>query len=302
MISDSKIEAARAAYLQDGAAVLRDVISTQWIDRLGVAMDELRNDGAAGIHVVPSARGGAFWGGLFNSLRVPEFAAFVRETDLAEIAGRVLEASTVRFFYDQTLVKEPGTSSRTSWHQDLSYWPVVGEQIISLWVPIDPATPETGVVTYVRGSHKWNQMFVAQPFSDDEGDDESIFSQLELPKNDAGETIYASQALISELRTSPEKFDLITWDVEPGDVIIHHPLVVHGAPSNKSATQRRRALATRWLGDDVRWDDTRPNFLREIGKMPYFEQFNMPDLNNGDLVNDPLFPVLWGQDSQSNAA
>ena len=49
--------------------------------------------------------------------------------------------------------------------------------------------------------------------------------------------------------------DLINWDMEPGDVLIFHPLVVHGSGGNSSLTTRRRALATRWFGDDVVYRD-----------------------------------------------
>ncbi len=62
----------------------------------------------------------------------------------------------VWFFYDQLLVKEPNTAEPTPWHQDGPYWPLRGEQVMSIWVPFDHATRETGVVTYVKGSHPFS--------------------------------------------------------------------------------------------------------------------------------------------------
>lgn len=41
--------------------------------------------------------------------------------------------------------------------------------------------------------------------------------------------------------------------MEPGDVLVHHSLAVHGAGGNRSQTRRRRAVATRWFGDDARF-------------------------------------------------
>src|SRR3546814_7685428 len=65
-----------------------------------------------------------------------------------------MESTKVNFFYDQLLVKEPGTAERTPWHQDQPYWAVAGRQVCSLWVPFDPV-PEETCVEYVAGSHDW---------------------------------------------------------------------------------------------------------------------------------------------------
>ena len=70
-----------------------------------------------------------------------------------------MRSATVNLLYDQLFVKEPGSSERTPWHQDLPYWPVEGDQILSIWVPFDAATPDNGVVTYVKGSHLWGQKY-----------------------------------------------------------------------------------------------------------------------------------------------
>ena len=39
-----------------------------------------------------------------------------------------------------------------------------------------------------------------------------------------------------------DDYDIVGWDMEPGDVLIFHPLVVHGSSGNASTTTRRRAL------------------------------------------------------------
>lgn len=48
--------------------------------------------------------------------------------------------------------------------------------------------------------------------------------------------------------------ELLTWDLEPGDCILHQSFAVHGAPGVTSTTLRRRAYATRWVGDEVVYD------------------------------------------------
>lgn len=269
------------AYETDGAAVVRNVVPLDWLQRLGEAADSLMQEGRRGSNGSAPGRG-TFFKDTFSTLDNPVFAGFVRETGLAQLAGSVLRSKSIRFFYDQLLVKEPGTLTPTPWHQDLPYWPLRGEQVLSVWVPMDPATPANGVVTYVKGSHRWKSFFEPQSFTEQVG--------RQLTRNSGDEVAYDNPDTLKDISEHPERYEFITWDVQPGDVIIHHALTVHGAAGNMSNGQRRRALATRWLGDDLRWDDTRPNFMRELKKNP---DFPYPKLNTGDPVIDPLFPEVW---------
>jgi ectoine hydroxylase-related dioxygenase (phytanoyl-CoA dioxygenase family) len=139
----------------------------------------------------------------------------------------------VRFFYDQMFIKEPGTDAPTPWHQDLSFWPIRGEQICSFWIPCDPVNRENSGLLYVKGSHRWPQRFKAispdylATLIDDQMDD------------------------VPDINANLDKYELLEWEMEPGDVLIFHPLTLHGSYGNASRVRRRRALAQRWVGDDV---------------------------------------------------
>jgi ectoine hydroxylase-related dioxygenase (phytanoyl-CoA dioxygenase family) len=54
-----------------------------------------------------------------------------------------------------------------------------------------------------------------------------------------------------DIESNLSKYRLLNWDMEPGDCLVHHGLTVHGAGGNTSLDIRRRALATRWAGDDA---------------------------------------------------
>jgi ectoine hydroxylase-related dioxygenase (phytanoyl-CoA dioxygenase family) len=56
----------------------------------------------------------------------------------------------VNIFYDQLLIKEPGTVKRTPWHHDMPSWPLAGWQVCTIWLALDPVTEESGAVEYVR--------------------------------------------------------------------------------------------------------------------------------------------------------
>jgi ectoine hydroxylase-related dioxygenase (phytanoyl-CoA dioxygenase family) len=279
-IMHDAIEEAREAYQRDGAAVLRGVVGPEWIERIGCATDWIMS-GRRG-HDINRPDDGRFFAGFFSWLMDGDYRSFIHESGLAEIAGKIMRAGEVRFFYDQILVKEPGSAKRTPWHQDLPYWPVKGDDILSIWVPMDAATPENGVVTYVRGSHRWNAFFPSESWVED---GESRHG------SGSGGAEQGGFATLADIRDHPERYDFLTWNVEPGDVLLHHPLTVHGAPGNLSNGHRRRAVATRWLGDDVRWHGSRENFMRRMYKAD--PTFPYPDLADGDPMRAEIFPLIW---------
>ncbi len=42
---------------------------------------------------------------------------------------------------------------------------------------------------------------------------------------------------------------IVSFDTEPGDIVVHHARTIHGAHANGSATLRRRAISVRYAGD-----------------------------------------------------
>ena len=67
------------------------------------------------------------------------------------------------FYHEHILVKEPSAKIPTPWHHDQAYYPIDGEDICSIWMPIDPV-PQEATLKFVQGSHKWNQWFFPRKF------------------------------------------------------------------------------------------------------------------------------------------
>lgn len=170
---------------------------------------------------------------IFLWKRIDILRDFIYHGPTAQLAKQLMGSSEVRFFYDQIFVKEPGANAPTPWHQDLSFWPIRGEQICSFWIPCDPVNRESSGLLYVKGSHKWPQRFKA--ISPD-----YVATMIDEDMED-----------IPDINAHPEQYELLEWDMEPGDVLVFHPLTLHGSFGNSSMIRRRRALALRWMGDDV---------------------------------------------------
>ena len=159
----------------------------------------------------------------------------VVHSPMAEMAARLMQSETARIFHDHVLVKEPGNSVVTPWHQDQPYYLVEGQQTVSFWVPLDPVPRERGV-EYIAGSHNWGKDF--RP---------TRFDGTPLFENDRSEAV----PNVDEKR---DELTILGWDMEPGDAVAFSFRTLHGAPANASTT-RRRATSVRWVGDDARFAD-----------------------------------------------
>ena len=71
--------------------------------------------------------------------------------------------------------------------------------------------------------------------------------------------------------------------MEPGDCLVFHAMIVHGAPGNATPGARRRGLSLRYTGDDARYDP-RPGT---------FQFPHTPDLTAGAPMTCDLFPRVW---------
>lgn len=265
------------AYERDGATVLRDVVPTEWIEVMRDAIERiLNNPGGASVEYTPEGNKGRYLGDFFAWMRDQDFEAFMKDSPMPALAAQVMKSKSVHFFYDQLLVKEPNTVEPTPWHQDLPYWPVRGNDILSIWIPFDPAKEETGVVVYIKGSHKWGKMYAPAAFG----------------KNTGFADIYAKAGfeILPDIEANRDQYEILKWELDPGDVIIHHPLTLHYASGNASLTGRRRGLALRYLGDDANYDARPGTFMENPKVQALLPNFKMQD---GDKFEGKYFPEVW---------
>ena len=290
-------------YRNDGVVCLRAALPLEWVKVLTQAMDDIladysalkaagvQRDGAMDIVLDRShlralsvlgeaaeAMGGSVLaehrdGGregefiLVNNA-VVDYAGIRRvalESPLPALAGQLFGSSKVNFVFDQVLIKEPGALSRTAFHQDQGYFKVDGAQVASFWTSCDSVDADNGRMGYIRGSHRWAMhapnMFVSQ---------------------ETGPTHGLAQ--LPDIEGHEDEFDVIYFDVEPGDVIVHDYRTVHGSRGNVSTDQTRRAVSLRYGGDEVTYLD-RPSAR---GEFPVDD-----DVSDGDSLDSATFPIVW---------
>jgi len=132
---------------------LRGRFSQQWLDFVAAAIDQaMARPGPHAEEYTPRGGAGRFFGDLELFHRLPAFRRFAMQSPAARIAGEAMGSTRVNFFYDQVLVKEPGTAERTPWHQDQPYWAVSGRQVCSVWLALDPVPKIAGVAASIIGT------------------------------------------------------------------------------------------------------------------------------------------------------
>ena len=270
-LSPSAIE----AYRRDGAVCLRGCFS-DWVEdlRRGVAHNMAEPGSVATEHRLDNGRG-RFFEDYCNWQRIPEYRDFVLDSPAAEMAGRLMGAGRVQIFHEHLLVKEPDTTKATPWHHDMPYYCVQGQQVVSLWLALDPV-PAAVSPEFVAGSHRWGRLYYPRFF--DDGSDYDY--------QDAG------YETVPDIEAHRDDYRILSWAMEPGDVLAFHFLTLHGAPGNEGGA-RRRGFSTRWLGDDARFAE------RHGLTSPPFPGIGLED---GEPMREDWFPVVWREQTRGGSA
>jgi ectoine hydroxylase-related dioxygenase (phytanoyl-CoA dioxygenase family) len=225
------------AYQQDGAAVLRNVISLAWIERLREGVEQnLREPGPYAKHYTPAGNPGMFFGDYCNWDRIEPYRDFFFHSNASALAAQLMGSPKVNLYHEHVLVKEPGTKERTPWHHDQPYYPIDGKYIVSLWIPLDPVEKNT-CVEFIAGSHAWGRWFTPARFVDQKTHTTAQDSRFEPPP---------------DFEAERAQHRVLQWQLAVGDCIAFHGLTVHGAPENASS-HRRRAFSARFTGADARF-------------------------------------------------
>lgn len=231
-------EAESAAFETDGVVLLSGLLDDDWLDQLAEAIERDIANPAPGYHGYDSPDGGRFHGNFDNWRADAAFARYCLESPLPVVAAQLLHEDSVNLFYDQLFVKERSTPSPTPWHNDQPYWPIAGRQAMSLWVTLDPVTLESGGLEFIRGSHLWDRWFQPRTFA----------------KGGYEYEINPSYEPIPDFEAERDNLDLVSWDMEPGDLLAFHSLAVHYAGGNLLTDRRRRGYTVRYTGSDVTFD------------------------------------------------
>lgn len=135
------------------------------------------------------------------------------------------------------ICKEPKKGHRTPWHEDSAYWEGRFDRyndIVTLWLAIDPSTRENGCMGVVPGSHR---------------NGFSSYDQL-----DTDQKIFNKEIQKDQVNT-----DQVVWFELPQNYYsLHDSRIIHGANANQSIT-RRTGYTMRYFNTDLKMNQDHPD-------------------------------------------
>ncbi len=251
-----------ADFQRDGVVLVKGLWA-DWVEPLRAGIERnMAEPGPYGAENLKPGEGGRFFDDYCNWTRIPEFEQVIRRSEVAQVAAALMGSARVQMFHDHVLVKEPGTTKPTPWHQDGPYYFVQGRQTVSFWSPLDPVKEAS--LRCVAGSHRWEKEVLPTRWLAETNFYPDSEKYMPVPDPDA------------------EGMRVLEWQMEPGDAVAFNYLTLHGARGN-TTDARRRAFSLRLLGDDARYV-TRPGRTS-----PPFPGHEMVE---GQVLREDWFPFL----------
>lgn len=167
---------------------------------------------------------------------MPLAVRLANDPGILNIVGSLL-GPDILIYSVEFFIKEPRTEHIVSMHQDLTYWGLGAvDGLLTAWIALSPATPASGCMDFVAGSHK-NAILPHK----DTFDDNNLLSRGQEVKVDVADE------------------DKTAIEIHPGQMSLHHGLTIHGSGPNTS-DDRRIACVVRYA---------RPDIAQQVGDVDY---------------------------------
>ena len=208
-------EAQIAAYRETGFLTVYHVLDGGLLERLVAATQRLYDEGRVltektrhydleSAHTAqaprirrissPTELDDVFVDAAFNSL-------------LGDIAADLI-GGPVKFYHSKINFKLPQGGAEIGWHQDWPVFPHTNTNLVALSVPLNPSRAVNGCLQSIPGSHRQG------------------------PRSHWDQGVYKLNCNAS---MTPDDFSrVIDNELDPGDIVAHHGLVVHGSSQNRS--------------------------------------------------------------------
>ena len=130
------------------------------------------------------------------------------------------------------VIKEAHDQRFVSWHQDLTYWGLDRDELVTAWVALSPARPETGGMKMLPGTHRAGM-------------------RAHRDTHDPANILHRGQ----EIDAPIDEADAVDVVLAPGEASLHHGWVMHASHGNPSGG-RRIGLTLQYLTPRVRQTKT----------------------------------------------
>ncbi len=249
------------AYNTDGVVVVRNVLTAYWLEALRHAVDhELQ-------------KGRRYFANRNMRMEGGVFLDFCLNSGIGRIAADLANARCSSLIFDHIFAKEAGTKTRTGWHTDQPYWPISGP-IMTTWIALDPVDDDNGALEFIPGSHAWGKKY--RPFKTGKNGEFLEYFKLDDPQ-------YSD---MPDFEAERERHTMVSWDLQPGDLLAFDGFMVHSAKGNRTSTRPRRGYAIRFATEGA-------TYQPDQGVAEWLED---ETLQPGDAFASVKFPLVYQAD------
>ena len=261
--------AAREAYKRDGAVRIPGLLNPEQLDAALKAWEwSLANPTPMNAPRLKRDGTPLSYADSYNPKIMDGYRDMLEASPIPAACARLWGTDPVWFIYEQVFLKDGGDVGRTPWHQDGSYIPMDGEDNTTAWITFEPLT-KADSLEFVPGSHL-GPMYNTSRF------------------DPADETIPGDESLplprLPPIERERDKWPIVSWAVEPGDVVFFHFKTLHGGAPTRVG-QRRRTLTLRFFGERTHYD---PKTAKALPNFPDMAT----KLKPGDTMRAPGFLQL----------
>jgi hypothetical protein len=171
---------------------------------------------------------------FFNLNLWSRFRNVYEHSAVPDIIRHLWDCDDIWLFFEQVWWKSGGEARRTPWHQDASYTPIAGRHSAIAWIPLD-AVAQEDALEFVRGSHL-GPVYATSSF--------------DASEDTATELDVAKIPPLPDIQKDRGSFDIVSWAMEPGDLVVFHFSTLHGGGATHAGGQRR-TLSLRYFGPDA---------------------------------------------------
>lgn len=202
--------------------------------------------------------------GQINNLHV--FSPYVNEIIRSPAILGAIEniiGSDILVWSTSIFLKAAHSESFVSWHQDLTYWGLNSDQVVSVWLALNTVNQTNGCMHFLPRSHRFGQL----PH-EDIIDSENLLTRGQRASIEINE----SQSIGVEL--------------QPGQASLHHGYLLHRSGPNHS-DQPRLGLVATYLATSVQQTKSPVDYAMLVQGTDEFGHFS----------NIPKPSILFGDES-----
>lgn len=229
----------RLFYEKNGYIVFPKLVDQAILDKCHVRFEEIITGKAPrdGITIMKDVKDRKSVNKLQDINHDPIFREYIAEKKILDIVES-FTGPNILAVHSMLIAKPPdigfGTSKHPP-HQDLYYFPFrPAELVVAAWTAMEPCTKENGCLYVAPGSHSLEELLPHDypPGSEPGSVNKFYHGILDVPKS-------------------------VNWvhlEMEPGDTVFFHPLLIHGSGVNNS-NRSRRSISCHYAAAECQYID-----------------------------------------------